>query len=286
MNRRVVVVPNLAKPGARHALDKLSAWLAKREIDVVIPAELGATAGRGASVEPARRALDRADLVVVLGGDGTILWAARMVYPRRVPILGINFGTLGFLADTAIAEMLPAVARVLDGEHRTEARLMLEATILDSHGHAESTIWALNDVVLRESRGRAIHVETLLADVPLGRFRGDGIIVATPSGSTAYSLSAGGPIVEPTLDALIATPICPHSLTFRPLIFPARHVLEVRIRDHDKTAQLVADGQTVLELRSELRVRVSRAPRPVTFVAGEGRSFYERLRAKLRWGGE
>lgn len=237
------------------------------------------------AIEPDGKLLRDLDLLVVLGGDGTLLSAARMIYPRSTPILGVNFGGLGFLADVTVANMFAALEKVLSGDCRLEPRMMLRASVHDRSGKRMEKAYGLNDVVLHEAGRRAIVIEASLAGTPLGLFRADGVIVATPTGSTAYSLSAGGPIVQPTLNALIATPISPHSLSIRPLVFPAGETMELRVRPPELRVDLTVDGQVTMAFDSECCIRVRRADRPIYFVLVENRSFYDVLRAKLRWGG-
>ncbi len=283
--KRIAVFPNLEKPDCMRALEKLVSWLSRRGLSVCVPSDHVPRIKIRAEALPRRELLDGTDLMVVLGGDGTLLAAARMVYPERVPILGVNFGTLGFLADVTVGNMIPSMERVLAGEYRLEPRMMLTATVHDAGDKEIERVHALNDVVLREARGRAIHIETRLAGTELGHFRGDGLIISTPTGSTAYSLSAGGPIVQPNLEAMIATPICPHTLSIRPLLFPASETLEMRCRSDGESVHLAVDGQLMLELSTDRLIRVRRARRPIFFVLVENRSFYEVLRTKLRWGG-
>lgn len=283
--KRIAIYPNLQKPDCMRALEKLVSWLTRRGLEVRVPSDHVPRIKMKVEAMERKELLDGADLMVVLGGDGTLLSAARLVYPARVPILGVNFGTLGFLADVTVGNMLPSMEKVLAGEYRIEPRMMLTATVHDEHDREVERVHALNDVVLRESSGRAIHIETRLAGTELGHFRGDGLIVSTPTGSTAYSLSAGGPIVQPTLEALIATPICPHTLSIRPLLFPARETMEIRFRADNEAVHLAVDGQLMLELGTDRTIRVRRAGRPILFVLVENRSFYEVLRTKLRWGG-
>jgi len=283
--RAVAIYPNLEKPDCLPALSKLVAWLTRRGIEVRLPQEHTPKVKLRVRSVARRELLDGGDLMVVLGGDGTILSAARMVYPERVPLLGVNFGTLGFLAEVTVGSMVSALEQVLTGQYRLEPRMMLTATVHDEQGHEIERVHALNDVVLREASGRAIYIETRLEGTELGHFRGDGLIISTPTGSTAYSLSAGGPILQPNLEAMLATPICPHTLSSRPLLFPANETLEVRFRADAESVHLAVDGQLMLELSTDRSIRVRRARRPILFVLVENRSFYEVLRTKLRWGG-
>ena len=283
--RRVAIYPNTAKPHCARELGRLTSWLRRRGIDVRIPEKLP----DGPEIRtpmPARdHFLKGVDLLVVLGGDGTRLSAARLVYPLRVPMLGVNFGGLGFLTDVSVGNMVAALERVLAGDFRLERRMMLRASVTDARGRRLEKVYGMNDMVIHEAGRRAIQIEMTLAGTPLGHFRADGVIVATPTGSTAYSLSAGGPILQPTLDALIATPICPHSLSIRPVVFPAREAIEFRVRPPETRVDLTVDGQVMLAFEPGCTVRVRRADRPSYFVLVENRSFYEVLRTKLRWGG-
>jgi NAD+ kinase len=283
--KRVAIYPNLDKPACAAELRRLTVWLKRRGLDVLIPAgETPRPEDRSRPVLTSGQ-LRGVDLVVVLGGDGTLLSAARAIHPRRVPILGVNFGGLGFLADVSTDRMLPALEQVLAGRYRQEPRMMLRASVVDAAGRVVEAAHGLNDIVLHQTGKRAIVIQATLAGTPLGAFRADGIIVATPTGSTAYSLSAGGPVVEPTLNVLIATPICPHTLSLRPLVFPAGQTLELRVPPSETEVMLTLDGQVSLAFRPDQSVRITRAARPIWFLQAGERSFYEVLRAKLRWGG-
>jgi NAD+ kinase len=277
--RRVAVHANLEKEHAGQALAELISWLEARGVEV------RRSPWGDDEEESDHRELAGCDLLIVLGGDGTLLGAARHAYPAEVPVLGVNFGHLGFLTAIGVDEMYPALEEVLAGRYRLEPRLMLRAEV-DAWGDAPArSFYGLNDVVMRDNGGRSLEVETRIDGVLLGSFRADGLIVATPTGSTAYSLSAGGPIVEPGLKALMATAICPHAFAIRPLLFPAHQTLEMFYRSRGSGAHLAIDGQVMLDLEPEQRVRVHRAQRPIHFVHVENRSFYEVLRSKLRWGG-
>jgi NAD+ kinase len=283
--KRVAIYPNLGKPACAAEVRRLTAWLKRRGLEVLTPSD-GAPrpAGLGGPAFTGSQ-LRGVDLVVVLGGDGTLLSAARAIYPRRVPILGVNFGGLGFLADVSTDRMLPALDSVLAGRYRAEPRMMMRAEVVDAAERVVETVHGLNDLVLHQAGRRAIVIRAVLAGTSLGSFRADGIIVATPTGSTAYSLSAGGPIVEPTLNVLIATPVCPHTLSLRPLVFPAGQVLDLQVSPSETDAMLTIDGQVSLNFEPGQSVRITRAAKPIWFLQAEERSFYEVLRAKLRWGG-
>ncbi|MDM7915134.1 MAG: NAD(+)/NADH kinase [Candidatus Eisenbacteria bacterium] len=282
--RRIAIDPNLSKPGADEAVQRLSSWLIGRHLEVHVPAHV-LPAPPGAKVVEREDLAAGADLVVVLGGDGTLLSTARRVYPRRVPIVGVNFGGLGFLTDIHVEEMFPSLERILAGEGRTESRILLEMAILDPHGKMRDRRFALNDVILHESGHRILTLLPKIGGSEMGELKADGLIIATPTGSTAYSLSAGGPIVEPTLRALIATPVCPHILSMRPIVFPGDETVTVRFHPPEARVQAVADGQEAVSVRAGESVRVRRAPGTISFLLAQRRSFVDTLREKLKWGG-
>lgn len=222
------------------------------------------------------------DLVVAVGGDGTILRAARKLR-GEVPILGVNLGRLGFLAEVSAEELEEAFGEVLDGKVKVEERAGLSAY---AEGEGEG-FFAVNDVVLeRGASPRMMEVRVFVEGEPLGSYLADGVILSTPTGSTAYSLSAGGPIVHPRLDALVLTPICPHSLSVRPMVLPPDEEVVVRVRsDRGEDMALTVDGQVRCRLHPEDTVRVRMAEDKVKLVAFPDRSFYGVLRKKLLWGG-
>ncbi len=282
--RRVAIDPNLAKPGCDEALRRLCAWLIGRGLVVVVPPHVRPTP-EGARVAERADLAREADIVVVLGGDGTLLSSARKVYPRKVPVLGVNFGGLGFLADVQVEDMVPALERVLAGRTQSESRILLRASILDSSGKTRDRVHAMNDVVIHEVGHRLLTLMPMIGSSSMGEVKADGLIVATPTGSTAYSLSAGGPIVTPTLRALIATPICPHILSMRPIVFPITETLTVGFAPPEAHVRLVADGQESIELRPGETVQIRRAPGAIQFLLVSNRTFYDVLRNKLKWGG-
>jgi NAD+ kinase len=224
------------------------------------------------------------DLIVSLGGDGTLLAIARATGARRVPILGVNLGTLGFLTEVNAEEMAPALEAVLAGRAEIVSRMRLE--VLASRDGAEiGRFLALNDaVVTKTALSRMIDLETFAAGQRVATYHGDGLIVSTPTGSTAYSLSAGGPLLLPGLEAIVLTPICPHSLTQRPLVLPAGLEVEVVVQDRGGEVTMTIDGQEGLELQDGDRIRVRRSPHAVDIVASPLRTRFQILQAKLRWG--
>jgi NAD+ kinase len=226
-----------------------------------------------------------ADLVIAIGGDGTMLHASRLTRESGIPILGINRGRLGFLADVTPDEMITSVDHVLSGNYTTDTRLVLEARLQRASGKDE-VAFALNDVVLqRRETGRMVDFETRIANRYVNTHSGDGLIVATPTGSTAYALSCGGPIIEPHLDAVVIVPVCPHTLTDRPIVVSADRLVEVTLLQRDETkAEITVDGFSLGGINPTDKLRISAANKRVTLVHPPGYDFYEILRSKLFWG--
>jgi NAD+ kinase len=226
-----------------------------------------------------------ADLVIAIGGDGTMLYAGRLARESGTPILGINRGRLGFLADVTPDEMIASVEQVLRGDYTLDTRMLLEARLIKKSGK-ESSAFALNDVVLkRRETGRMVDFSTRVNDVFVNTHSGDGMIVATPTGSTAYSLSCGGPIISPQLDAVVVVPVCPHTLTDRPIVIPADQTIEVVLLERDETkASITVDGHSMGEIRPSDRMVISAADRRITLVHPPSYDFYGILRSKLFWG--
>jgi NAD+ kinase len=226
-----------------------------------------------------------ADLVIAVGGDGTMLYASRLVAGCDVPLLGINRGRLGFLADIMPGEMLRRLDEVLAGDFVEERRMMLEATIDNSDGPPRRAL-ALNDVVVQKRHtGRMIDFENWVDGVYVNTHGGDGLVIATPTGSTAYALSGGGPIVHPSLEALTLVPICPHTLSDRPIVIRADAKIEVRVLERpDAEADVACDGVALGELSSGECLRVRAAEERVVLIHPRGHDYFRLLRSKLHWG--
>jgi len=238
----------------------------------------------------------RCDLAVVVGGDGTLLGAARSLGHAGVPLVGINLGRLGFLADVSPDQIEGCLDRILDGAYAEEARCMLSAWVEpgtteapggEAQGCQATPLLALNDVVIHKwNTARMIEFETYIDGVFVNAQRSDGIIVATPTGSTAYALSGGGPLVHPSLDVMVLVSICPHTLSNRPLVVPGNSRIEIRVCGFDQGhVHITCDGQTNLSPQPHARVMVRRTDRPVRLLHPEGHDHYAILRAKLGWGG-
>ena len=229
---------------------------------------------------------DQVDALIALGGDGTLLRAARFLNGRPVPILGVNLGKLGFLTACGHQEFPEAFGAFARGEYTVEPRMVLEAATLGEGGMVGVQLRALNDVVVHKGGfARVLRLRVFVNDELISAFAADGIVLATPTGSTAYSLSASGPIVVPTFDSVIVSPVAPHTLALRPTILPPDAVVRVEADDAPEEVLVTADGQVGTSLAPGQRLVVRRSPHPVHLVRFEGTSFFTRLRRKLHWGG-
>ena len=282
--KHVGIVANVHKENSGRVAGEIAAWLKQHGVTVSFEREIALALGRKGfalgELPP------DCDLVVALGGDGTLLSVARHACLRRIPILGVNLGGLGFLTELSVAEVVPTFERIQRGECSVEARMMIEARVEGSSGTVNSRYVCLNDAVINKSAfSRAMQLNMCISGQDVGTFLADGLIVSTPTGSTAYSLSAGGPIVKPTIEALIATPICPHTLAVRPLIFSKDEELTVEVMSEKTDVVLTIDGQEGRALGQDERIVFRRAPETVLLVCSGEKSFYEVLRTKLGWGG-
>ncbi|KPJ59839.1 MAG: hypothetical protein AMJ46_09395 [Latescibacteria bacterium DG_63] len=280
----VGITVNVRKAEGLDTTKTIISWLEKRGIRFWLEKEIAAALNlQGLSLSELS---ERCDLLVALGGDGTLLYVARHASRRKIPVLGVNLGSLGFLTEVTGSEVISTLERIEEGSIRIEERMMLEADVRDARGRSSSRYVCLNDAVINKSAfSRAIQLNMNISGDYVGTFLADGLIVSTPTGSTAYSLSAGGPIVKPTIEALIATPICPHTLAVRPLIFSRDEELEIGVLSEGGHVVLTLDGQEGRELEEGEKVVFRRAEETVSLVCPWGRSFYEVLRTKLRLGG-
>lgn len=273
---RVLIVTRAGHETAPALAEEIAAWLAGRGIEAVVAAHAGADAEHGSESEPP---LDGCGLVLVLGGDGTMIGVARKV-AGRVPMIGLNMGRLGFLSELTAEDWPRALERVLDGNGRSSSRLLLEYAVA-REGEGERRGLAVNDVVLnRGSLARLIRLDLRLDGESLGGLRADGLVVSTPTGSTAYSISSGGPIVRPELDVFTVTPICPFLHNFRPMVLPGASVLEVDVLDVQSEVFLTVDGQDCLPLAPGDRVTIRRAAQSLLLLEPERPAWVARLRAK------
>jgi NAD+ kinase len=283
---RVRAVGICVKPDQPQLADlvgELARWLAARGIDVLLDPQ--AEGWAEAPQVPRGDLAAKVDLVIVLGGDGTLLAVARAIGERTVPILGVNLGTVGFLTETASDELYDALEDVLGDHYRVESRMRLDVSV-DRDGERGGEYLALNDAVIaRTALSRMVDLETRADGVDVTIYHGDGLIAATPTGSSAYSLSAGGPLLLPEFEAIVLTPICPHTLTQRPLVLPQTCEVTIRVLDaRGGDVQLTVDGQVGRTLEEGDRVTVRRSPNPARLLVPPGRNRFEVMRKKLRWG--
>ncbi|HEV8129366.1 MAG TPA: NAD(+)/NADH kinase [Candidatus Eisenbacteria bacterium] len=282
--RHLGIVGNREKEGVRALLPPLVQWVKQQGRRVSL--ERGLASGiRGVGTGVSLDALaDRCDALLVLGGDGTMLAAARAASAAGVPILGVNLGGLGFLTETAQESLYPALSRVLQGRFELERRTMVEATV---RGPRAKGVWGtvgLNDAVIHPSeRSRVIAMDLRIGTKEIGTLVGDGLIVATPTGSTAYSLSAGGPIIRPTVEGLLATPISPHTVTWRPLLVGGGETIRIKLQTGHPRASLTVDGQIARTVTPSDEITIRRARRTTSLIVLEPDSFYDVLRTKLAW---
>jgi NAD+ kinase len=228
--------------------------------------------------------MQQADLVIVLGGDGTLLSVARRANSREVPILGVNLGGLGFLTSTTSSELFSTLEQILNGEYEVERRSLLEATLI-RNGEPIESFQVFNDAVINKGAlARIIDLEAWVDDHYLCTYKADGLIVATPTGSTAYSLAAGGPIIAPSVGVVVLSPICPHTLTNRPIVLPDDANVRIVLRTADEDVILTLDGQEGHPLKCGDAVSIKRAGSTVCLIRPQNRIFFDVLRSKLRWG--
>ncbi|MDQ3070822.1 MAG: NAD(+)/NADH kinase [Acidobacteriota bacterium] len=289
--RRAGLVSRRQLTAARPTLIELASWLEARDVTPVFESDTAALAGMdGHESASADELPARVDLIIALGGDGTLLGAANRIAAagKDIPIVGINFGSLGFLTEVTLVELYDAMSAVLDGTATVEGRMMLQCAVKagpDETPHVDRAV--LNDIVItRGSLSRMIDLEVTIDAGFVTRVKADGLILASPTGSTAYNLSAGGPIVEPSVDAFVMTPIAPHTLTNRPVVLSGSTELVIRpLFENVKTEVFVTfDGQAGQALEPGDVVVIRRAARRLNLVRASGRSYYDVLQQKLKWG--
>ncbi len=227
--------------------------------------------------------VEQCDLVISLGGDGTLLTAARALVDKKIPLLGINLGRLGFLADVSVGDFEQHLGAVIGGRYTVESRFFIEGEI-EGPNRASSKNIAINDIILHSHEALSmIEYEVYSDGILIHKQRADGVIVTTPTGSTAYALSGGGPIMHPSLETLAIVPICPHTLSNRPIVLPANQVIEIRLSEVGSIAQINYDGQSAAVIDAQDRVRIKRYPQPINLLHPENYDYFQILRAKLYW---
>lgn len=281
--RKVGIIGKPHHPNIREVIAHLQTRLDELGVESVVDR---ATAKGRASKSRRKSNLQGsgAEMLIVLGGDGTMLSVARLVHDEETPLFGVNLGSLGFLTETAMEDLDAALNMIWQGKCIVDERIMLEVAIKGGSRKVGPYL-VLNDAVFNKGAlGRMFEMETMVDDAPLTTYRADGLIVATPTGSTAYSLAAGGPIIYPDMEAIVITPICPHTLTNRSLVVPDRVRVEVRIRSTEEGIHLTLDGQTGLEITPRDRVVIRKAASRTRLVQIPDQDFFSILRQKLKWG--
>jgi len=286
---RIGIVLKPHQPDALKTICELTRWLSERGIEVVggpeiererVEHQTGCSVTEVASEQLAASV----DLILVLGGDGTMIATARMIEDLEVPVLGVNYGGLGYLTEFRIEELYSALASILDGNYRLDKRVMLRT----EHQRGDEIVnrnRVLNDVVINKSAlARIIEIEAYLNDQFVNSFRADGLIVSTPTGSTAYNLSAGGPVIFPSMNAIVITPICPFTLSNRPIVVPDDAVIELRLKTDEEDVALTLDGQVGFPLRVGDRVVIQKSRTTFNLIQPSNRNYFDVLRDKLRWG--
>ena len=280
----VAIVSKPQKPELSSLVPELMQWLLDHEYQVVLDVDSAAYVSNPAdTVEREELANRKPDLVIVLGGDGTLLSAARAVAPLQTPILGVNLGSLGFLTEVPLSDLYPTLRAVHAKEYESDPRSMLHVQLVRS-GHMMAEYHSLNDVVLTKSAiARLVDFDIYINREFVSSYRGDGLIVATPTGSTAYSLAAGGPILSPSTQAIAITPICPHALSHRPLVIPDTVQIEVVVKNAPEEAYLSIDGQIGIPIEQGDKMICGKSPY-TTQLLRLRKTFFEVLRTKLKWG--
>jgi NAD+ kinase len=281
--KNIALLAKVHDPRCQGVAVELIRWLRERGLVPLVESHLARHLD-SADGTAAKEIPGRADLVVVLGGDGTLISAARLIGCREVPILAVNLGSLGFLTEITLEELYPALEACIAGDYTTSVRMMLEITIVRDGSEMERHT-VLNDAVINKGAlARIIDIEAAVDGFHLTTFKADGLIISTPTGSTGYSLSANGPIIHPALDALVITPICPHTLTNRPIVVPGEATVELRLKSENEDVFLTLDGQVGVELRCNDLMIIRKAAYRTLLVSSRKRDFFQVLRTKLKWG--
>jgi len=289
MMKRIGIIAKKNKPEAVNITRNLVEWFQPKRIEVYVEQEMGQLF----EPQPSRPHLsavkredipNHAEMIIVLGGDGTLLSVARLVGDHGIPILGVNLGGLGFLTEITLEELYRVLERVIQGDFVTDERVVLNAAVI-RRGERLAEFTVLNDAVINKGAlARIIDLETSINGEYLTTFKSDGLIISTPTGSTAYNLSAGGPIVYPSLHSIIITPICPHTLTNRPIVIPDDVEIRAILKTKQQEVILTLDGQQGFSLEYEDEVAVRKAESRILLIKSPYRHYFEVLREKLKWG--
>ena len=282
--KRVGIFAKRSNPAAIRVARETTDWLRARQIEVYLEEELAADLEGGHQGYPGGAIPAMVNLIVVLGGDGTLISVARQVGDLRTPILGVNLGSLGFLTEITLDELYPVLEQVVKGDFTVTNRIMLEAVVRRG-GDEVGRYRVLNDIVINKGAlARIIDMEAWVDGTYLTTFKADGLIVSTPTGSTAYNLAAGGPIIFPGVHCLVISPICPHMLTNRPIIVSDEAIIKVEVKFQDEDVVFTADGQVGMPLQGGDMVELRKSRSSTLLVKSPNKDYFEVLRAKLRWG--
>ena len=284
--KKIAIFAKVHDPRCLDVAQELTEWLAARGVTASVEDGLSKRLRRPGATKTAESSevARDADLVVVLGGDGTLIAAARLVGEREVPILGVNLGSLGFLTEITLNELYPSVERCLAGDFEVSERMMLVASV-ERAGEVVELHRVLNDVVINKGAlARIVDMETSVSGRYLTTFKADGLIVSTPTGSTGYSLSANGPIIHPELECISITPICPHTLTNRPLVMAGDARIAITLNSNDEAVFLTLDGQVGVKLVCGDVVQIRKSEHATRLVQSRSKDYFEVLRTKLKWG--
>jgi len=284
-SKNVAIFAKVHDPRCQEVANELISWLEVRNHVHLIEEHLARHLDRDDGM-PHEEILEQAELVVVLGGDGTLLSTARLFHERDVPILGINLGSLGFLTEVTVEELYRELERCLEGTQRASRRMKLEVRVL-RNGKEIKKCPILNEIVINRVGvlARIVNLKTRIDSHILTNFKADGLIVSTPTGSTGYSMSAGGPVIHPLVGCIVITPICPHSLTNRPVVLPDEAVISITVTSSmDDRVCLTMDGQVGFELMKGDSVEVRKSQSSLNLAVPQNLDYFEVLRAKLKWG--
>ncbi len=282
--RNIGVITKTTSPHAREVMDKLIPYLLGKGLSVSVQEEYAGLYKGDARVMPHEEIPEKADIILVLGGDGTLLSVARLVEKMDIPLLGVNLGSLGFLTELGMSELFPALENVLEGRYRIEDRVRLDVELFRG-GERIEEYRVFNDVVINKGAlARIIDLRMLVNGQEVTIYKADGLIVSTPTGSTAYSLAAGGPIVVPTMDIILISPICPHTMTNRPLVVPGNSEVELQLVSDSGKVYLTLDGQEGTQLSVNDRIHIQESSSRVKLIRTGSRSFLDVLSTKLHWG--
>ena len=287
--KRIGIIAKRNSPEAIALVKNMAGWLRPKGIEVYVEKEVakalsGQMPGLALKTVDGEDIPEHVEMIIVAGGDGTLLSVARQVVGRNIPILGVNLGGLGFLTEIPIEEVYPALEKVLEGDYRADQREVLHVSVIRK-GKTLADYTVLNDAVINKGAlARIIDLETTINGEHLTTFKSDGLILSTPTGSTAYNLSAGGPIVYPTLDCIIITPICSHTLTNRPIVIPDQVIVRVILKTRQQEVILTLDGQQGFPLEFDDEIEVKKSDDHIILIKSPHRNFFGLLREKLKWG--